>query len=74
LLDHLSLSLFLFVFLAITITFAAAETNPGIIVEETVNQVLQVLTDQNLSAEEKKNRTQTIVAELNTGVQSKASV
>lgn len=61
--NHLSLSLLILFFLSINTAYAIDENQPGIIVQEIVNRVLQVLTDKKLSAEEKKSLGYTIVAE-----------
>jgi len=54
--------LFIAIILPATSAYAAMDDDkPGIIVQETVNQVLDVLTDKGMSEEEKKKKTYSIV-------------
>ncbi len=54
--------LFIAIILPVTSAYAAMDGDkPGIIVQETVNQVLDVLTDKGMSEEEKKKKTYIIV-------------
>jgi phospholipid transport system substrate-binding protein len=62
-LNRYCLSLFVLSFLTVTTAFAATDNKPGIIVQDTVNQVLLVLTDKDLSEKEKRNKSYNIVAQ-----------
>ncbi len=62
-LERFFLPLFLLYLSAITTVYAENESKPGIIVQHTVNQVLEILVDKDLSQAEKKARAYDVVAE-----------
>ncbi len=60
--NHISAPLFIAIALILTPAYAVSENNsPGIIVQETVNQVLDILTNKDIPEQEKKDRAYVIV-------------